>query len=42
MGKRLGLAGPVNEEGNLYLEIRVGETPQDPRQWLQLEGTGGR
>jgi septal ring factor EnvC (AmiA/AmiB activator) len=42
MGKRLGLAGPVAEEGNLYLEIRVGESPEDPRRWLQLEGAGGR
>lgn len=38
MGTRLGQASPPSEDGNLYFEIRVGETPQDPRRWLQLEG----
>ncbi len=37
MGKRLGLAPPPVDDGNLYLEIRVGEKPQDPRRWLRLE-----
>jgi septal ring factor EnvC (AmiA/AmiB activator) len=37
MGTRLGQASPPSEDGNLYFEIRVGETPQDPRRWLQLE-----
>ena len=36
MGTTLGLAPPPDEDGNLYLEIRVGDTPQDPRRWLQL------
>lgn len=37
MGTRLGLASPPDEDGNVYLEIRVGETPEDPRRWLQLQ-----
>jgi septal ring factor EnvC (AmiA/AmiB activator) len=37
MGLQLGLAPPPKEDGNLYFEIRVGEKPQDPRRWLQLE-----
>lgn len=37
MGTRLGQASPPSDDGNLYFEIRVGETPQDPRRWLQLE-----
>jgi hypothetical protein len=37
MGLRLGLAAPPSDDGNLYVEIRVGEEPQDPRRWLQLE-----
>ena len=37
MGTRLGQASPPSEDGNLYFEVRVGETPQDPRRWLQLE-----
>ncbi len=37
MGTRLGVAGLEREEGNLYLEIRVGGKPQDPKRWLQLE-----
>ncbi len=36
MGLRLGLASPPSDEGNLYFEIRVGETAQDPRRWLLL------
>ena len=38
MGMRLGLASPPKEGGNVYLEIRVGEKPEDPRRWLQLKG----
>jgi septal ring factor EnvC (AmiA/AmiB activator) len=37
MGTRLGVAPPPTDEGNLYLEIRVANRPQDPRRWLQLE-----
>jgi len=37
MGTRLGVAGLEKEEGNLYLEIRVGGKPQDPKGWLQLK-----
>ena len=36
MGLRLGLTSPPSEDGNLYFEIREGETAQDPRRWLQL------
>ncbi len=36
MGTRLGIAGLKKDEGNLYLEIRVGGKPQDPTGWLQL------
>jgi septal ring factor EnvC (AmiA/AmiB activator) len=38
MGMRLGLASPTAEGGNVYLEFRVGERPEDPRRWLQLKG----
>jgi septal ring factor EnvC (AmiA/AmiB activator) len=38
MGMRLGLAAPPTEGGNVYLEFRVGEKPEDPRRWLQLRG----
>jgi septal ring factor EnvC (AmiA/AmiB activator) len=38
MGTRLGLASPPKEGGNVYLEFRVGEKPEDPRRWLQLKG----
>jgi septal ring factor EnvC (AmiA/AmiB activator) len=38
MGMRLGLASPPTEGGNIYLEFRVGEKPQDPKRWLQLKG----
>jgi len=38
MGMRLGLASPPAEGGNVYLEFRVGQKPQDPRRWLQLKG----
>ena len=38
MGMRLGLASPPEDGGNVYLEFRVGEKPQDPRRWLQLKG----
>jgi septal ring factor EnvC (AmiA/AmiB activator) len=38
MGMRLGLASPPKEGGNVYLEIRVAEEPEDPRRWLQLKG----
>lgn len=37
MGTRLGLASPPRDDGNIYLEIRVGESPEDPRRWLQLK-----
>jgi septal ring factor EnvC (AmiA/AmiB activator) len=37
MGTRLGLASPPSERGNIYLEIRVNEEPEDPKRWLQLE-----
>jgi septal ring factor EnvC (AmiA/AmiB activator) len=37
MGTQLGVAGLEKDEGNLYLEIRVGGKPQDPRKWLQLK-----
>lgn len=36
MGTQLGVAGLEKEDGNLYLEIRVGGKPQDPKGWLQL------
>lgn len=38
MGMRLGLASPPTDGGNVYLEFRVGEKPEDPRRWLQLKG----
>ena len=38
MGMRLGLASPPKEGGNIYLEFRVAEKPEDPRRWLQLKG----
>ena len=38
MGMRLGLASPPAEGGNVYLEFRVGQKPEDPRRWLQLKG----
>ncbi len=38
MGMRLGLASAPTEGGNVYLEFRVGEKPDDPRRWLQLKG----
>lgn len=38
MGTRVGLASPPAEGGNVYLEFRVGEKPEDPRRWLQLQG----
>lgn len=37
MGTQLGIAGLEQEDGNLYLEIRVGGRPQDPKGWLQLK-----
>ena len=36
MGMTLGVAPPPTAEGNLYVEIRVDNAPQDPRRWLQL------
>ena len=36
MGMTLGVAPPPTADGNLYVEIRVDKTPQDPRRWLQL------
>jgi septal ring factor EnvC (AmiA/AmiB activator) len=38
MGMRLGLAAPPVEGGNVYLELRVDQRPEDPRRWLQLKG----
>ena len=38
MGMRLGLASPPKEGGNVYLEFRVAEKPENPRRWLQLKG----
>lgn len=38
MGMRLGLAGPPTDSGNVYLEFRVNEKPEDPTRWLQLKG----
>ena len=38
MGMRLGLAAPAQEGGNVYLEFRVAEKPEDPLRWLQLKG----
>ena len=38
MGTRLGLTSPPADNGNIYLEFRVGEKPEDPRRWLQLKG----
>jgi septal ring factor EnvC (AmiA/AmiB activator) len=38
MGMRLGLAPPPTDEGNIYLEFRVDNKPEDPRRWLQLKG----
>jgi septal ring factor EnvC (AmiA/AmiB activator) len=36
MGDPVGVAGPVGEEdGNVYLEIRVGREAQDPLKWLK-------
>jgi septal ring factor EnvC (AmiA/AmiB activator) len=37
MGTPLGVAGLEKAEGNLYLEIRVGGKPQDPKGWLRLK-----
>jgi len=38
MGMKLGLAAPPADGGNVYLEFRVNEKPEDPRRWLQLKG----
>ena len=38
MGTRLGLAAPPADGGNVYLEFRVNEKPEDPTRWLQLKG----
>ncbi len=37
MGARLGLAPPPDDDGNLYFEIRVGGTAEDPLRWLRLK-----
>jgi len=37
LGERLGIAGSLKDEGNVYLEIRVKGKAQDPRRWLQLK-----
>lgn len=42
IGEPLGMTGPPEAgEGNLYLEIRVGDKPQDPVAWLRLPGKRG-
>lgn len=38
MGTTLGVAGLEEEDGNVYLEIRVDGKPEDPKNWLQLDG----
>lgn len=38
MGMQLGLASPPADGGNVYLEFRVNEKPEDPKRWLQLKG----
>ncbi|HPC83459.1 MAG TPA: peptidoglycan DD-metalloendopeptidase family protein [Thermoanaerobaculaceae bacterium] len=39
MSDPVGVVGPVeDEEGNFYLEIRVGKQAQDPLQWLRPVG----
>jgi len=40
MGTQLGMASTPGEQGNLYLEVRVAEQPQDPLRWLQLREGG--
>lgn len=36
MGDPLGIVGPAGEQdGNFYLEVRLGQEPQDPRLWLE-------
>jgi len=36
MGDPLGVVGPAGEpDGNFYLEVRLGQEPQDPRLWLE-------
>lgn len=35
MGDPVGLTGPDEGEGNLYLEIRIGKEAQDPLAWLK-------
>ncbi|MEW6337069.1 MAG: murein hydrolase activator EnvC family protein [Acidobacteriota bacterium] len=35
MGDPVGLTGPDEGEGNLYLEIRIGKEAQDPMAWLK-------
>lgn len=39
MGDPLGVVGPAgDQDGNFYLEVRLGQEPQDPRLWLQPAG----
>ncbi len=39
MGEPVGVAGSGTDDGgNLYLEIRVGQKPQDPLAWLEPRG----
>jgi septal ring factor EnvC (AmiA/AmiB activator) len=39
MGDPLGVVGPAgDQDGNFYLEVRLGQEPQDPRLWLQPVG----
>ena len=37
MGLSLGVAASSSEEGNVYFEIRDGDTPMDPLRWLRLK-----
>lgn len=42
MGDAVGLTGlPAESEGNLYLEIRIGDKPQNPVAWLRPAGKRG-
>lgn len=35
--ERLGMAGPAQEDGNVYLEFRSGRQALDPSNWLRLK-----
>lgn len=38
LGERLGLAGPAQSDGNVYVEFRSGRRAVDPLDWLRLRG----